>query len=275
VPYLRDRDIRQVELGESPEDKTVKLLSGIKNHYEKVYKIAAKKMKELQQKIPLIIMGHLFADGGKTIDGDGVRELYIGTLSRVGLDLFPEQADYVALGHLHVAQEVKGRYNICYSGAPVPIGFNESGIEKKVIIIEFNGADLKKREVSVPVFKRLVQIKGDFQTIKKRIEELKQTKADAWVEIIYSGKDIDANLNEKTERLVKETDIEILRIKNLARIPKAMAADSEKIKSLAELSDFEVFTALLDAHDIGGNKRKELIDTYKIAVKNLYEEENN
>ncbi len=36
VPYLRDRDIRVVEAGESVEDKERNLIDGIRNHYAAV-----------------------------------------------------------------------------------------------------------------------------------------------------------------------------------------------------------------------------------------------
>jgi exonuclease SbcD len=36
VPYLRDKDIRTVEPGETIEDKNAKLILGLKNHYAAV-----------------------------------------------------------------------------------------------------------------------------------------------------------------------------------------------------------------------------------------------
>jgi len=40
VPYLRDRDIRVAEAGESIEDKERKLIEGIRNHYAEVVALA-------------------------------------------------------------------------------------------------------------------------------------------------------------------------------------------------------------------------------------------
>lgn len=42
IPYLRDRDIRTAETGESIEDKDHKLVEGIREHYRSVYDIAQK-----------------------------------------------------------------------------------------------------------------------------------------------------------------------------------------------------------------------------------------
>ena len=83
MPYLRDRDIRLSEPGESIEDKTRKLENGVQNHYQQVARIAKAKREELGGNIPIIATGHLFVSGGKTVEGDGVRELYVGNLARI------------------------------------------------------------------------------------------------------------------------------------------------------------------------------------------------
>jgi len=106
VPYLRDRDIRVAEAGESVEDKERKLIDGIRTHYAAVAALAEQKREELGVDIPIVGTGHLFTAGGQTVDGDGVRELYVGTLAHVTAGIFPANFDYLALGHLHVPQNV-------------------------------------------------------------------------------------------------------------------------------------------------------------------------
>ncbi|MDD4573222.1 MAG: exonuclease subunit SbcD [Sphaerochaeta sp.] len=145
VPYLRDRDIRSVEAGESLEDKNTKLAEGMKAHYEEASALAVARREALALEgyadIPIIAMGHLFAAGGKTVDGDGVRDLYVGSLSYVGSDMFPPSIDYLALGHLHVPQMVGGFSHMRYSGSPIPMGFGEAKQEKQVVLVEFSGIE--------------------------------------------------------------------------------------------------------------------------------------
>ncbi len=69
--------------------------------------------------------------GGQTIDGDGVRELYVGSLAQCPAGIFRECFDYLALGHLHVPQRVKGSEIMRYSGSPLPMGFGEAGQNKE------------------------------------------------------------------------------------------------------------------------------------------------
>ncbi|MDL1867168.1 exonuclease subunit SbcD, partial [Betaproteobacteria bacterium PRO4] len=101
IPHLRDRDIRLAEAGESMQDKSRKLIEGIRDHYATVINQARLQRAALSPAIPIITMGHLFVAGGQTIEGDGVRELYVGSLAHVPAGIFPADMDYLALGHLH------------------------------------------------------------------------------------------------------------------------------------------------------------------------------
>jgi len=170
VPYLRDRDIRKVEAGESVEDKGRKLVEGISSHYAQVAEAALSIQASLEKPVPIVAMGHLWAVGGKTIEGDGVRELYPGALAQVGANIFPLLFDYVALGHLHTFQTVVGRQDCCYSGAPLPMGFGEASREKKVIQVELAGTGARITPVTVPLFQALQGINGDWQQIEAQLE---------------------------------------------------------------------------------------------------------
>ena len=125
VPYLRDRDIRTHEAGEDIDQKNKKLNEGLKKHYFEVCEHAKEIKNKIEQdhdvNLPVIGMGHLFAAGGETVEGDGVRELYVGGINHVGVDAFPKVLDYVALGHLHVPQFVSKSHRVRYSGSLQPL----------------------------------------------------------------------------------------------------------------------------------------------------------
>ena len=125
-------------------------MEGIRAHYRMVYDVAQEKHSRLKKPVPIVAMGPLYTEGGRTIDGDGVRELYIGSLLHVGMDVFPECIDYLALGHLHIPQTVGGSDFIRYSGAPLPIGFGEAAQEKSVVLVEFSDDAPKVANIPVP-----------------------------------------------------------------------------------------------------------------------------
>lgn len=270
VPYLRDRDVRAVEAGESIEDKERKLMEGIHRHYQAICQAAIAEQEKYGPHIPIIVMGHLFTAGGHTVDGDGVRELYVGSLAQVSSAIFPDMIDYLALGHLHVPQMVGGAENRRYSGSPLAMGFGEAGQEKSIVIVDFQDdprerPGAKIRLLPVPQFQRLEGIRGDLQVLTARLQALIAQAVPVWLEIVYDGEELVADLRDQLEGLVSGSPIEILRIKN-TRIMDRVLSRAHEDEQLIDLQDAEVFRRCLDAHCIPADQRPELLHTYREAV---------
>ncbi len=278
VPYLRDKDIRTAGPGETIEDKNAKLVEGLRNHYADVCSTAMEKQaafkKDGHTDVPIIAMGHLFTAGGKTVDGDGVRELYVGSLAHVGEDVFPASINYLALGHLHVPQCVGNREHIRYSGSPIPMGFGEATQSKKVIVVEFNTPSPLIREIQIPCFQPLERIAGSFDEISARIEVLKNNESNAWLEIEYTGSGISGNLRELLYDALTDSSMEILRIKNKRLIDRVISTINED-ETLDKLDVNDVFERCMDAFDLPPEDRSELIDSYNEIVQMLREEDRN
>ncbi len=272
VPYLRDRDIRTSEAGESADRKEEKLLEGIRTHYANVAALAEQKRQELGGDIPVVAMGHIFTAGGQTIDGDGVRELYVGSLAHVTAGIFPENLDYVALGHLHVPQTVNHTDTIRYSGSPLPMGFGEARQQKSVCLVEFQGTVPTVRTLGVPVFRRLESIRGDLDTLMTRIRELTAENETIWLEVIYEGAEVIGDLRERLESAVEDTMLDIIRVRN-QRIIDRVLERTQPEETLHDLDIYEVFTRCLDAHDIPQEQRPALTATYREAVFSLENDE--
>ncbi len=270
VPYLRDHDIRKVEAGESVADKDRKIIEGIRNHYAKVAALAEQKRSELGIPIPIIAMGHLFVTGGRTMDGDGVRELYIGSLAHVHAGIFPSNLDYVALGHLHIPQNVNQSEIIRYSGSPLPMGFGEASQRKSVCLVQFTGRIPSIRMIDVPVFQPLEQIRGDWDHIRNRLWELARNDSPVWIEIIYDGNEIIGNLRERLDDAISHTKLEILRIRN-NRVAERVLEASHPEETLPDLTEYDMFDRVLEHHHVPDHQRPELIHTYNEIVKFLLE----
>lgn len=272
VPYLRDRDIRVAEAGEGVEDKERKLLDGIRDHYGTVAALAERRRNEIGSDIPIVGMGHLFAAGGQTVDGDGVRELYIGSLAQVTAGIFPASFAYLALGHLHVPQKVSGLETIRYSGSPLPMGFGEARQQKILCRVEFNGSVPAVELIDVPVLQKLERIKGDWNGISKRMLELAATGSQAWLEIIYQGDEVIGDLRERLEAVIAGTRMEILRIRNTCIIDRVLAQIHEE-ETLDNLTLDEVFERCLATHKVADDQRPELFRTYQETLSSLYEDD--
>lgn len=272
VPYLRDRDIRVAEAGESVEDKDRKLIDGIRNHYTAVAVLAEQRREELGADIPIVATGHLFTAGGQTVDDDGVRELYVGSLAHVTVGIFPTCFNYLALGHLHVPQKVGGLETIRYSGSPLPMGFGEAKQRKSICQVEFHSTSASVQLIDVPVFQQLDRVKGDWGCISSRILELSATGFQGWLEIIYEGDELIGDLRERLENTISGTRMEILRIKN-NRIINRLLGQIHEDETLDDLNENDVFERCLVAHDIPEDQRPELMRAYQETLSSLNEDD--
>jgi exonuclease SbcD len=277
VPYLRDRDIRVAEAGESIEDKERKLVDGIRTHYAAVAALAEQKREEFGVDIPIVATGHLFTAGGQTVDGDGVRELYVGSLAHVTAGIFPASFDYLALGHLHVPQKVNGSETIRYCGSPLPMGFGEAKQQKSVCQVVFDQDEghlttASVQLIDVPVFQKLERVKGDWDGISNRILELSATESQGWLEVIYEGDEVIGDLRERLEVAISGTQMEILRIKNNRIIDRVLGQIHEE-ETLDDLNVDDVFERCLAVHEVPEDQRPELLRAYQETVSSLYEDD--
>lgn len=249
VPYLRDKDVRKMEAGESAETKQKNLVAGIENHYQEVRTRALEKRDTLQAPLPIIGMGHLFTTGGKVQEDDGVRDLYVGNLATIHASKIAESFDYLALGHLHIPQRVDGNETIRYCGSPIPMGFGEAKQTKKIIIGEFNkSGELTLTDKDIPSFQKLAQVSGNLEEILAALHEYAQLETSLWLEVRYTGKTAIHDLRAKIEEACAGTQIDVLRIQNtFVRHHVLQRLESEE--KLDDLSPKEVFSRCLLSHE--------------------------
>lgn len=264
VPYLRDRDVRSVQAGESVEDKEVKLADAVFTHYEKVFNAAKDKLKDQEQPLPVIGMGHLFIRGSATYKNNDERDLYVGTLGQLPLDRFPA-FDYFALGHLHMPQKLGGKDTVRYSGSPVAMNFDEARFEKSVLELDLTDSGINVELIPVPVFQRLCQVKGDREAIVQKLKALVKQKTSIWAEVIYDGEEIIPNLLELVQGTVKGSDVELLRVQD-KRLIREVMKEGDTQKSLDDLDVFDVFEKCLVQKGVTETDRDELRVKYREVV---------
>ncbi len=272
VPYLREKDLRIVFEDESPDDKSAQMLKGIKEHYSKVIAAALEICKSHSGRLSLIVTGHLFAAGGMTLSGDGVREIYVGSLERVGCDIFPDEIDYLALGHLHIPQKVFGCDCRRYSGSPIPVGFSEANQKKMVLSVDFSGEKPSVKEIYVPQFQKLITITGDIEKIRDEIFSLRISGAKTLAEVIYTGDALQGDLRGLILEMTKDSCVEVLRIKNESLAAGILESRFEG-ESLESLSEYDVFKRCLQSAGVPNEQKEELFQTFKETLSLLHEED--
>jgi len=264
VPFLRERDISRFAEGETYSDRSKRIRESLCKHYAEIAEIAKTKRDEFKKNIPIIATGHLSVAGGKTCTDDGVRETYIGTIECIGSDIFSPIFDYVALGHFHIPSAINE--NIRYSGSPIPMGFGEAGQQKSVVIIDFKNNT--KNEMAIPVFQKMESIKGDKNSISKKLSELKKAGESVWVEIIYDGDELFADFQFWIDEQITGTKIEVLKIQDKRVLDKVLT--QEHAASLDDLNEFDVFGKLLEDRNLPEEQKAELKELYREIVGDLY-----
>ena len=190
IPYMREGDLRKVELDEAIDDVRERVRTG----WRDLYTAAANALTTLPPNIPAIATGHLTVTGGDT-NKDTEREIRIGGVGDVDLSAFPARFNYVALGHLHRPQSfpknTQSGGHIRYAGSPIALGFSEGSHQKAFQIIDVEPAGtLNIHTLPIIGNRRLTQLRGTIQELETQIEELAQPvegELQPWIELVLTS----------------------------------------------------------------------------------------
>ncbi|ALC18344.1 exonuclease SbcCD subunit D [Streptomyces pristinaespiralis] len=106
-----------------------------------------------------IVMAHLTCTGG--VFGGGERAAQSIMEYHVPAAIFPVEAHYVALGHLHRRQTIPAACPVHYSGSPYAIDFGEQNNTHVVCLVEASpGTPAKITDIPVTAGRRLRTIEG-------------------------------------------------------------------------------------------------------------------
>lgn len=255
VPYLRERDIRVSEAGESFEEKQKKRKEGIKQYFFELSQLA-----EQYGNIPVIMMAHLFASGADT--KEQVRDITIGGLDAFSAGDFPARCNYVALGHIHRPMTINGKEHIRYSGSPVALSFAEKEHIKQLVEIVISDNQISAiNPIEIPEIRKLIKFKGTFSEVKSMVENFvnpQPLKAFAELEIIQPERDLDIAL--KIHGFITNysgEQVDILTYKYESTGDKTMHIAEEKA-DIEAWSEKEILEELMISEKIG-EESKELI----------------
>lgn len=111
-----------------------------------------------------VLVTHQFVTGGAR---SGSEELSVGGTDNVDSGVFAP-FDYVALGHLHGAQNI-GRETIRYAGSPLKYSFSEARQHKSVTVVTLGEkGDVQVRTVALTPLRELREIRGSYDELTAR-----------------------------------------------------------------------------------------------------------
>ncbi len=274
VPYLRDKDLRNINTDKKYHDRTEAVREGIKGHYFALAEICSKKYTD----IPIIAMGHLYAKGSITSDSE--REIQIGNAAAVESNIFSPIFDYVALGHIHRPQVIGKNEYIRYSGSPIPLSFSEKEDIKSVVIIDIK--EKQKVEIkikTIPKQRELKKFVGSLQEVQTYLEAYNPDFAlTSFVEIeitedTYSSVKI-AEKEELVSSFAENTNFKILKSKINFKTGQNNTADLfTQGENIEDLSPSEVFNKRLESEDLDEARLKMLKEAFLEILEQVQETE--
>ncbi|QOR38137.1 exonuclease subunit SbcD [Billgrantia diversa] len=153
LPFLRPAEVtghglvRADDSEDEPLSNTPRndYVAGISRVHEQLIEAARQRRQPGQA---LVAMSHAHLHGAAVSEASE-RPIVIGGEESISASLFPSDIAYVALGHLHRAQQV-GEARIRYSGSPLPLDFSEVAYPHQIVEAMLKGETLTATE-AIPV----------------------------------------------------------------------------------------------------------------------------
>jgi exonuclease SbcD len=233
VPFLRPVDV----IGEAEDP-----LAAI---YGEVVAEAERRRRPGQA---VIALGHLYVTGADP-SMLSERRISIGGQESASLRMFPASLDYVALGHMHRAQQV-GRGSIRYAGAPIALALDEAGYHHQIAIVDFAAGGLAGvRTIRVPQTIEIIRVEGGLDSVLDRIAKLERRRVGDDPTRPYLDLAVVLDRPEPRLRTVIESALEgkrprLVQLRTEHTGDGAALGDRIAVKRLAELDPRDVFAQL-------------------------------
>lgn len=224
LPYPSEKRLNEVIL-QNDEDKERQA-----TYSQRIGEIFKNLEKNFEEDSINIVVSHIFVTGGMQTDSE--RPIQLGGSLLVEKKDLPQNADYIALGHLHKMQKASQRLNAYYSGSPIQYSKDERSYTKGCYIVEID----KDKKVS---------IKEEYFKNYKPIEVFKCNGIEEALDICKENKDKDiwSYFEIKTDEVISQSDIKKMKeyLHDIIEIKPIIMSqyESEKVdikeKSMGEL----------------------------------------
>ncbi|MCX7067148.1 MAG: exonuclease SbcCD subunit D C-terminal domain-containing protein [Methylococcales bacterium] len=240
MPFLRNAD-----LPNSEDDDP--LVTGVKSLYDELF---SQLQSHAQHGESLIMTGHCYMVNGN-VSELSERKILGGNQHALPVELFPKAIDYVALGHLHLAQSVGANEHIRYSGSPIPLSFDESHYVHSVLQVEVTaGQGVAITKLKIPRSIELLRIPNskDFATLSNVLAQLESLDlADLpeaqhpFVELRIKLDKPEPSLRQQIEKVISVLPVRLLKITTAYAGNDNSLADLQIEQRLEELQPLDVF----------------------------------
>ena len=195
IPYISEARLNETLVSLSDTDE-----QGGKSFQEKFETIINDKVKYFDNNEYNIMIAHLFT-AKSNIENTNLG-YSIGGAYIVDASAFPQNADYIALGHIHKYQVVSGvNKRAYYCGSPIHYNKTEAKTEKKHILLAqlSKEKELTVEKIQIPIYKKIdIWQANSVEQAIQMSEERKDENSFVYLEI-------------KTDRVISNEEIRIIK----------------------------------------------------------------
>lgn len=241
VPFLRPSDLPAHDGEGDP------LVEGVRRVYGAVLDAARARRKPDQA---LLATGHCHMVDA-TASELSERTILGGMKHALPVDLFADDVSYVALGHLHLAQEVGGRAHVRYSGSPIPLAMPEESYPHQLRLVRFERGRLVGQEaVRIPRTVEILRVPkdgpGEPDAVLAQLERLEVPSAciageEPLLEVRVRLSAPVADLRQRIEHAIGDRAVRLVKIAVEHAGAKEALAESTPRRELGDLDVEEVF----------------------------------
>ncbi|MHC4956570.1 MAG: exonuclease SbcCD subunit D C-terminal domain-containing protein [Planctomycetota bacterium] len=143
VPFLRPTDLSRARIADDEPDR---IIASVRAIYDATLEAALAQQLDGQA---IVAMGHTYMSGTE-ISELSERKILRGNQHALPASMFPDSIAYVALGHLHLPQQV-GSPRVRYSGSPIPLSLSEVDYKHQILLVDLeDGALAEITPVLIP-----------------------------------------------------------------------------------------------------------------------------
>lgn len=267
VPFLRSSDLRVEQLAEGQD----RLIEGVRQVYDAV--IAAGRAR-CEPDQALIAMGHAYLAAGQ-LSELSERRVLGGNQHALPADIFA-QADYTALGHLHLAQSPAP--GVHYSGSPLPLSLAEANYNHQVLEVTFEGGQLTALE-RIPVPRAVQMIRLPESSLDEALAAIaaldlpeQPVEAQPFLEVRLLLPKPEARIRERILATLAGKPVRLARISTRYQGSGQGLADGANRRRLDEISPTEVFR-LCYQRQFEGDPSPELVTSFEEILVQVKEAE--
>ncbi|TDB05005.1 exonuclease SbcCD subunit D C-terminal domain-containing protein [Halomonas marinisediminis] len=244
LPFLRPAEVTGASLANDdhgPDDSLNDYVAGITRVHRQLI-AAAEARRQTGQALVAMSHAHLH---GAAVSEASERPIVIGGEESISAALFPDSIAYVALGHLHRAQQV-GEARIRYSGSPLPLDFSEVAYPHQVVEVVLDDETLAATE-ALPVPRPVAMHRvgpAPLEQVLAELEALEDAPALSrdrwpWLEVRVELDSPTPDLRARVEAALEGRALRLLRLER--RLPRAGDDDQKTRADLEALGPRRLF----------------------------------